>query len=202
MSDVTVCPHCSKKNRIPAEKIGKKAKCGSCGKVIVNLGTVKWFSNEKGYGFIVSQEQKNDLFFHIKEYLSEEPIQSGDRVSFGIGPGKKGEEAKGVRFVARGELPRRFDKPYYGKPRQTPDNSSIGAKTGAALGAVVGSAGGIIGAVVGAAVGSAWGALSGMPQNITSTCLKCGGTGHPTAETETHIGFQCEKCKAFWKQKL
>jgi len=36
---------------------------------------------------------------------------------------------------------------------------------------------------------------------ITGTCLRCGGTGHVTAITPEFIGFQCEKCRAFWKKR-
>ena len=48
-------------------------------------GTVKWFSNDKGYGFILVADMANDLFFHVSEYKSEEVIQNGDKVSFEIG---------------------------------------------------------------------------------------------------------------------
>ena len=36
----------------------------------------------------------------------------------------------------------------------------------------------------------------------TSTCLKCGGSGRFTAADGRYVGFQCEKCKRFWKTKI
>lgn len=36
---------------------------------------------------------------------------------------------------------------------------------------------------------------------ITSTCLRCGGTGHVTARSNNKIGFQCKDCKSFWKER-
>ena len=58
-----------------------------------------WFSN-KGYGFIERNGQEN-LFFHItqwKGFDGSEPLQ-GASVSFEVGPGKKGMEAKNVRLL-------------------------------------------------------------------------------------------------------
>ena len=52
-------------------------------------GKIKWFDNEKGYGFIVQDEGGNDLFVHHSEtdgYL----LQEGDSVEFEIGEGQKG----------------------------------------------------------------------------------------------------------------
>ena len=38
-------------------------------------------------------------------------------------------------------------------------------------------------------------------EEITSPCLRCGGTGHVTNIDENFIGFQCENCKSFWKKR-
>ena len=38
-------------------------------------------------------------------------------------------------------------------------------------------------------------------RKLTSTCMKCGGTGHVTAIEDAIIGFQCIKCKAFWRKR-
>ena len=38
-------------------------------------------------------------------------------------------------------------------------------------------------------------------RKLTSTCMKCGGTGHVTAVEDAIIGFQCIKCKAFWRKR-
>ena len=63
-------------------------------------GTVKWFSDEKGYGFIVPDEGGNDLFVH-RTNLQEgvQMLQEGQKVEFEIGEGRKGPEASNVRVV-------------------------------------------------------------------------------------------------------
>ena len=57
-------------------------------------GTVKWFNQTKGYGFI-EQEEGKDLFVH-KSQLTEE-IRDGDTVEVEIGEGPKGPNAINVR---------------------------------------------------------------------------------------------------------
>ncbi|MCB1324501.1 MAG: cold shock domain-containing protein [Leptospiraceae bacterium] len=60
-------------------------------------GTVKWFSDEKGYGFIV-QENGRDLFVHHSsiEMAGFRTLQEGDRVQFDIEQGERGPVAKNV----------------------------------------------------------------------------------------------------------
>jgi len=61
-------------------------------------GIVKWFNDQKGYGFI---EQKNgeDLFVHYSAIVGSgfRTLAEGDRVSFDVGEGKKGPTAENVR---------------------------------------------------------------------------------------------------------
>jgi cold shock protein len=66
----------------------------------VATGTVKFFNNEKGYGFI-SREQGDDVFVHFSniEGSGFKSLEVGDRVEFDVAPGRKGEEAKNVRVV-------------------------------------------------------------------------------------------------------
>ncbi len=60
-------------------------------------GTVKWFSEQKGYGFI-EQEDGPDVFVHHSDINMEgfKNLAEGDRVSFEVGEGPKGPAAKNV----------------------------------------------------------------------------------------------------------
>jgi CspA family cold shock protein len=60
-------------------------------------GTVKWFSAEKGYGFI-SVEGGKDVFVHYTSILSDgfRSLQEGQAVQFDIVEGKKGPQASNV----------------------------------------------------------------------------------------------------------
>lgn len=60
-------------------------------------GTVKWFSAQKGYGFI-EQDDGGDIFFHHSDIDMPgfKSLAEGDRVSFEIGEGTKGPAAKNV----------------------------------------------------------------------------------------------------------
>ncbi len=61
-------------------------------------GTVKWFSNEKGYGFI-SQSDGNDVFVHFSAIQTEgyKSLEEGQAVEFDVTNGPKGEQASNVR---------------------------------------------------------------------------------------------------------
>ena len=161
-------------------------------------GQVKWFSVEKGYGFLRADGGESDVFFHASTYQGLEPLQRGDRVRFEVGVGRKGKPAASqVVFVARpANGP---SKPYYGKPSQLADRPVTRVAARGALGAAVGAAMlGPFGALIGAVL------MAGTPrdyQPVTRTCLRCGGTGHVTALTEQSIGFQCERCRGFWKER-
>ena len=60
-------------------------------------GTVKWFSNQKGYGFI-TPENGNDVFVHFSSISGDgyKTLNEGDAVEFEIQQGPKGEQAVNV----------------------------------------------------------------------------------------------------------
>lgn len=60
-------------------------------------GTVKWFSESKGYGFI-SRESGRDLFVHFSAIQSDgfRMLNEGDRVEFDVIEGPKGPQASNV----------------------------------------------------------------------------------------------------------
>jgi cold shock protein len=64
-------------------------------------GTVKWFSNEKGYGFI-EREDGDDLFVHFSEINIDgyRTLAQGQKVEFEITQGDKGLQASRVTPVA------------------------------------------------------------------------------------------------------
>lgn len=63
-------------------------------------GTVKWFSDKKGYGFI-EQEDGKDLFVHFSAIDMEgfKTLNGGDRVSFDVNESERGPEARNVKKV-------------------------------------------------------------------------------------------------------
>ncbi|GBC86845.1 Cold shock protein CspB [bacterium HR12] len=64
------------------------------------IGTVKWFSPEKGYGFI-AQEGGPDVFVHFSAIEGEgyRNLEEGQRVEFEVTQGEKGPQAAKVRVV-------------------------------------------------------------------------------------------------------
>jgi CspA family cold shock protein len=61
-------------------------------------GTVKWFNEGKGYGFIASDDGP-DLFVHFSEIQMEgyKSLAEGQRVEFEVTEGRKGPQASNVR---------------------------------------------------------------------------------------------------------
>lgn len=60
-------------------------------------GTVKFFNESKGFGFIIEEESGNDYFVHISGLIDE--IHEGDNVEFELIEGKKGLNAVNVKAI-------------------------------------------------------------------------------------------------------
>jgi len=63
-------------------------------------GTVKWFSNEKGYGFI-AREGAEDVFVHFSAITGEgyKSLTEGQKVEFEVVQGQKGLQAANVQAI-------------------------------------------------------------------------------------------------------
>ena len=64
----------------------------------MSTGTVKWFNDQKGYGFITPDDGGEDLFVHHSEIKAEgrTTLRGGQKVEFEIGQGRKGPCATNV----------------------------------------------------------------------------------------------------------
>lgn len=65
-------------------------------------GTVKWFSAEKGYGFIQRSDGGPDVFVHYSEIQGSgyRSLEENQKVEFEVGQGTKGPQAQNVRPVS------------------------------------------------------------------------------------------------------
>ena len=63
-------------------------------------GTVKWFSNEKGYGFI-ERDGGDDVFVHFSQIEQDgyKTLEQGQQVTFEVTDGPKGHQAAEVRLA-------------------------------------------------------------------------------------------------------
>ena len=63
----------------------------------MSTGTVKFFNNSKGFGFIKDDDSENEYFVHATGLIDE--IRENDKVQFDLTEGKKGLNAVNVKLV-------------------------------------------------------------------------------------------------------
>jgi CspA family cold shock protein len=63
----------------------------------MNKGTVKFFNESKGFGFISDDETKTEYFVHVSGLIDE--IKEGDAVEFDLKEGRKGLNAVDVKVI-------------------------------------------------------------------------------------------------------
>lgn len=86
-------------------------------------GKVKWFSGEKGYGFIAQDDGGADLFVHFSAISGDgfRNLNEGDEVEFEVGEGQKGPQARNVLVTSAApqrDEDRGFGGDRYGAPRR------------------------------------------------------------------------------------
>ena len=60
-------------------------------------GTIKFFNNAKGFGFVIDDESKKEYFVHVSGLIDE--VNEGDAVEFELTEGRKGLNAVNVKLV-------------------------------------------------------------------------------------------------------
>jgi CspA family cold shock protein len=67
----------------------------------IQTGTVKWFNDSKGFGFIAPDAGGGDLFAHFKDIQSEgfKSLTENQRVSFERASSPKGDKASNIRAI-------------------------------------------------------------------------------------------------------
>jgi CspA family cold shock protein len=66
------------------------------------IGTVKWFNSEKGYGFIARESGDKDVFVHFSAIISDgyKTLKEEQQVEFSVVQGAKGPQAQDVKVLS------------------------------------------------------------------------------------------------------
>ena len=66
------------------------------------VGTVKWFNDQKGYGFIAPESGAKDVFVHHSAIMGQgyKTLREGERVEFEVEQGEKGPSAVNVEHLS------------------------------------------------------------------------------------------------------
>ncbi|MES9856759.1 MAG: cold-shock protein [Sedimenticola sp.] len=70
---------------------------------MATIGTVKWFNNAKGYGFVTPEQGETDIFIHFSAIVMDgyKTLKEGQRVQFELEEGPKGLHAANLQEVAQ-----------------------------------------------------------------------------------------------------
>jgi cold shock protein len=82
-------------------QVGGERNTSFLGNLQMATGTVKWFNDAKGFGFITPDGGGEDLFAHFSEIRSEgfKSLQENQKVSFEVKKGPKGMQASNIQPV-------------------------------------------------------------------------------------------------------
>jgi CspA family cold shock protein len=83
------------------EAISAFAARDNAGESAMPTGTVKWFSDDKGFGFITPDDQSSDLFAHHSGIIGEgyRSLAEGAKVSYDAEAGDKGPKAVNIQSI-------------------------------------------------------------------------------------------------------
>ena len=67
----------------------------------MSTGTVKWFNDSKGFGFITPDDGGKDLFVHFSAIQSNgfKPLEENQKVSYDVTSGPKGDQATNIQSM-------------------------------------------------------------------------------------------------------
>ncbi|HID63915.1 MAG TPA: hypothetical protein EYP49_14435 [Anaerolineae bacterium] len=93
VSDPELCPNCRQKGPTTTVASGRQR------------GQVKWFSRQRGYGFIIVEDSREEIFVHRTDLEGVYSLEEGQEVEFEIETTPKGPEAVRVSLLGAGAQP-------------------------------------------------------------------------------------------------